>query len=79
MLSVTWGTRPPLDFSKMAEPPTEPWVRLALRCKACGRERSYVFPKVYYDIGTERVETKAAQYDPVFTTATGGVQQVWGR
>ena len=60
-----FGMRPPLDFSKMAEPPTEPGVRLALRCKACGRERSYVFPKVYYDIGTERDEQKAAQYDPL--------------
>ena len=59
------GMRPPLDFSKMAEPPTDPGVRLALRCKACGRERSYVFPKVYYDIGTERDEQKAAQYDPL--------------
>ena len=73
------GMRPPLDFSKMAEPPTEPGVRLALRCKACGRERSYVFPKVYYDIGTERDETEGCAVRSRDHPATGGVQQVRGR
>jgi hypothetical protein len=60
-----FGMRPPLDFSKLSEPRAEPGVRLVLKCKACGRERAQVFPKVYYDLGTERDEKKRAEYDPV--------------
>ena len=47
-----FGMQPPLDFSKLPEPPTEPGVRLVLKCKACGRERSHIFPKVYCDLNT---------------------------
>lgn len=59
------GLRPPLDLSVSAAEADEPGVRLGLKCKVCGRERSYVFPKVYYDLGTARDEAKRARYHPV--------------
>ena len=40
-------------------------MRLVLKCKVCGRERPYVFPKVYYDISTALNEKKRKQYDPL--------------
>jgi len=60
-----FGMRPPLDFSKLSEPPAEPGVRLVLKCKACGRERAHIFPKVYCDLNTVRDEKKKAEYDPI--------------
>lgn len=57
--------RPPLDFSKPPEPRQEPGVRLVLKCKACGREREHLFPKVYLDMGTANDEKKQAKYSPV--------------
>ena len=63
------------------QPPTEPGVRLVLKCKVCGRERPYVFPKVYYDISTALNEKKRKQYDPliipqrVTCTKCGAVDQ----
>jgi tetratricopeptide (TPR) repeat protein len=58
------GMRPKPDYSKL-EPPQEPGVRLELKCKVCGRERSYLFPKVYCDLGTIRDKKKRAKYDPI--------------
>ena len=77
-----FGMRPPLDFSQMAAERPEPGVRLGLKCKACGRERSYVFPKVYYDLGTARDPQKRARYSPliipqrVVCSKCGAVDQV---
>ena len=65
MWNAIFGMQPPLDFSKLPEPPTEPGVRLVLKCKACGRERSDIFPKVYCDLNTVRDEKKKAEYDPI--------------
>ncbi len=59
------GLRPRLDHTRPPVPPEEPGVRLSLRCKVCGRERSYLFPKVYCDLGTVRNKKKAAKYSPI--------------
>jgi tetratricopeptide (TPR) repeat protein len=56
--------RPALDFSQPPELPSEPGVRIVLKCKACGRERAHRFPKVYYDLSNVRDEKKSA-YDPL--------------
>ena len=61
-VEADFGMRPRPDYSKL-EPPKEPGVRLELKCKVCGRERSYLFPKVYCDIGT--VKKKKAKYSPI--------------
>jgi tetratricopeptide (TPR) repeat protein len=63
-VEVDFGMRPKPDYDKL-EPPQEPGVRLALKCKACGRERSYLFPKVYCDLGTVRNKKKLAKYGPI--------------
>lgn len=60
-----FGMRPPLDFSKSPPQRSEPGVSLILKCKACGRERLYTFPRVYYDLGTARDDEKRAKYSPV--------------
>ena len=60
-----FGLHPPLDFSEPRQPRKEPGVRLVLKCKACGREREHVFPKVYYDRNTAIDEKKRAKYDPL--------------
>ncbi len=60
-----FGMRPPIDYSKLAQKRPEPGVHLTLKCKVCGRERPYTFPKVYYDLGTARDDVKRAKYDPV--------------
>lgn len=59
------GMRPPLDFSKRPPQRSGPGIQLILKCKACGRERPYTFPKVYYDLGTARDDEKLAKYSPV--------------
>jgi tetratricopeptide (TPR) repeat protein len=65
-VEVDLEMRPKPDYSKLeTEPPKEPGVRLELKCKVCGRERSYLFPKVYCDLGTLRDEKKQAKYDPI--------------
>ncbi len=61
----SFGMRPPLDFSKPPEPRQEPGVRLALKCKVCGREREHVFPKVYCDLGTINDKKKREKYNPI--------------
>lgn len=77
-----FGMRSPLDISKVAAEPAEPGVRLGLKCKACGRERSYVFPKAYYELGTARDAQKRARYSPliipqrVVCSKCGAVDQV---
>ncbi len=63
-VEVDFGMRPRPDYSRL-EPPKEAGVRLELKCKACGRERSYLFPKVYYDLGTAKNKKKSAKYDPL--------------
>jgi len=60
-----FGLRPPLDFSKLPESPAEPGVRLVLKCKACGRERAHIFPKVYYHLPALRDGQLSAKYDPI--------------
>lgn len=60
-----FGMRPPLDPSHPPETRTEPGVRLELRCKACGRVRPYLFPRVYVDVGTLENEEKRAKYSPL--------------
>lgn len=63
-VEADFGLRPKPDYTKLPIPPKEPGVRLSLRCKVCGRERSYLFPKVYCDLGTiER--KKSAKYNPI--------------
>ncbi len=65
-VEVHFGMRPAPDYSQLQPtPPKEPGVRLVLRCKSCGRERSYLFPKVYYDLGTFDDEEKRKKYDPL--------------
>ena len=64
-VEAEWGMRPRPGFNDMLSLRTEPGVRLLLKCKACGRERAQVFPKVYYDLGTVRDEKKRAKYDPL--------------
>ncbi len=61
----SFGMLPPLDFDDITAPRDEPGVRLELRCLACGRERTYVFPEVYCDLGTIRDEEKQEKYDPI--------------
>ncbi|MEJ2559137.1 MAG: DUF1186 domain-containing protein [Anaerolineae bacterium] len=68
-VEVDFGMRPKPDYSKL-EPPQEPGVRLELKCKVCGRERSYLFPKVYCDLGTMRDKKKRAKYDPIIIPQT---------
>jgi tetratricopeptide (TPR) repeat protein len=63
-VEVDFGMRPKPDYDRL-EPPQEPGVRLELKCKACGRERSYLFPKVYCDLGTVRNKKKLAKYGPI--------------
>ena len=60
-----FGMRSPLDLGEMAAEPPAPGVRLGLKCKACGRERSYVFPKAYYELGTARDAQKRTCYSPL--------------
>lgn len=62
-VEVDLGLRPKPDYTRLPIPPEEPGVRLSLRCKVCGRERSYLFPKVYCDLGT--IKKKSAKYDPI--------------
>ena len=64
-VEVSFGLRPAPDYSRSLAPPEEPGVRLSLRCKVCGRERSYLFPKVYCDLGTVKSKKKSAKYDPI--------------
>ncbi len=77
-----FGMRSPLDLGQMAAERPEPGVRLGLKCKACGRERSYVFPKAYYELGTARDPQKRARYSPliipqrVVCSKCGAVDQV---
>ena len=59
------GLRPRPDYDKLPIPPEEPGVRLALRCKVCGRERYYLFPKVYCDLGTATNKKKSEKYSPI--------------
>ncbi|MBM3135646.1 MAG: DUF1186 domain-containing protein [Chloroflexi bacterium] len=59
------GLRPKLDYSKLPLPPEEPGVHLSLRCKVCGRERDYLFPKVYCDLGTIKNKKKSEKYSPI--------------
>lgn len=60
-----FGLQPPLDFSTLPDLPAEPGVRLTLKCKACGRERSHLFPKVYCDLATLRDQKLSAKYNPI--------------
>jgi tetratricopeptide (TPR) repeat protein len=64
-VEADFGLRPKPDYTKPPVPPEEPGVRLSLRCKACGRERSYLFPTVYCDLGTAKDKRKSAKYDPI--------------
>jgi tetratricopeptide (TPR) repeat protein len=64
-VEADFGLRPKPDYTRLPVPPEEPGVRLSLRCKACGRERSYLFPKVYCDLGTAKDEKKSAKYDSI--------------
>ncbi len=64
-VEIDFGMRPSIDHSKPGKPRTGPGVRLDLRCKACGREREYIFSKVYYDLGTHDDEKKRKKYSPV--------------
>jgi tetratricopeptide (TPR) repeat protein len=64
-VEADFGLRPKPDYTKPLAPSQESGVRLSLRCKACGRERSYLFPKVYCDLGTAKDEKKSARYDPI--------------
>jgi tetratricopeptide (TPR) repeat protein len=60
-----FGMLPPLDSDDFTAPRDEPGVRIELRCLACGRERTYVFPEVYCDLGTMDDEEKRKKYDPI--------------
>ena len=64
-VEADFGLRPKPDYTRLPVPPEEPGVRLSLRCKACGRERSYLFPKVYCDLGTAKDKKKSAKYDSI--------------
>jgi tetratricopeptide (TPR) repeat protein len=64
-VEADFGLRPEPDYTKLSVPPQEPGVRLSLRCKACGRERSYLFPKVYCDLGAAKDKRTSAKYDPI--------------
>jgi len=64
-VEADFGLRPKPDYTRLPVPSEEPGVRLSLRCKACGRERSYLFPKVYCDLGTAKDEKKSAKYDSI--------------
>lgn len=64
-VEVDLGMRPARDYGAEPKLPDESGVRLSLRCKACGRERSYLFPKVYCDLGTVRRKEKSPKYDPI--------------
>ncbi|MBM4457951.1 MAG: DUF1186 domain-containing protein [Chloroflexi bacterium] len=64
-VEVDLGMRPAPDYDAAPKPPDEPGVRLSLRCKACGRERSYLFPKVYCDLGTVRRKEESPKYNPI--------------
>ena len=64
-VEADFGLRPKPDYTRPTAPPKEPGVRLSLRCKACGRERSYLFPKVYCDLGTIKDKQKSAKYDSI--------------
>jgi len=64
-VEADFGLRPKPDYSRPPVPPEEPGVRLWLRCKACGRERSYLFPKVYCDPGLAKDKKKSAKYDSI--------------
>jgi len=64
-VEIDFGMRPKPDYTGLPTPPEEPGVRLSLRCKVCGRERSYLFPKVYCDLGTLKSRKKSAKYDPI--------------
>ena len=59
-----WGMRPRLEYDDL-KTPTEPGVRLVLKCTACGRERTHVFPTVYFDLGTARDKKKIEKYEPL--------------
>ncbi|MBE2241070.1 MAG: hypothetical protein IAE81_25010, partial [Caldilineaceae bacterium] len=59
-----WGMRPKPNYLAL-DARQEPGVHLLLKCKACGRERKHVFPKVYCDIPTLRDKKKRAKYDPL--------------
>ncbi len=63
-VEAEFGLRPKPDYTKLPLLPEEPGVRLALRCKVCGRERSYLFPKVYCDLSTLS-KKKPAKYSPI--------------
>ena len=56
---------PPVDPGRPPGHTEEPGVRLELKCKACGRERSHVFPMVYCDLGTLGDAKKSARYNPI--------------
>jgi len=64
-VEVMLGLRPEPGDIKALVPSEEPGLRLVLRCKVCGRERSYLFPKVYCDVGTIRDEEKLGKYSPI--------------
>ena len=64
-VEAEFGMRPKPDHTRPPAPPEEPGVRLWLRCKVCGRERSYLFPKVYCDLSTAKSEKKSAKYNPI--------------
>ena len=64
-VEADFGLRPKPDYSKLPAPPEEPGVRLSLRCKVCGRERPYLFPKVYCDLGTVKDKEKSAKYSSI--------------
>ncbi len=59
-----WGMRPRPEYDDL-KTPTEPGVRLVLKCTACGRERTHVFPTVYFDLGTARDKKKLEKYQPL--------------
>ncbi len=62
-VEIAFGMRPPRSPS--SSPPDEPGVRLELKCKVCGRERSYLFPKVYCDTNTITNKKKNTRYPPI--------------
>jgi tetratricopeptide (TPR) repeat protein len=64
-VEIEFGMRPPPDNGAPIQPRQQPGVRLELRCKACGRAREHLFPKVYFDLGTFENKKKLEKYDPV--------------